>query len=227
MSRWLSRQETPTVAERIVVPIISWAVFSLLPLGLAQRVRSPFLAAGIGQFMLFRASAYAAVGGHAAIMDTAVGDMVLARRIKAAGLRWRFVDAGGGVACRMYRGRRGVVEGLTKDIFPALGSSVPLVFAVFAFIALSYLQPLVVVGAELSGWASPRAAIVWASVCMALALMSWLVCFRRAGFPVLQALVYPVTIGAVLLVGLRSMAVSVLGRVTWKGRRPAPDDTVA
>jgi len=209
------------------VPVISWAMLSLLPVGVAQRVRAPLLSAGIGQFMLFRAAAYKAIGGHAAIKDEVVDDMALARRVKTEGLRWRFVDAGGRVSCRMYRDRRGVVDGLTKSIFPALGSNVPLALAVFTVVSFSYLEPVVLLGGLVFGWATPVETIVWALVCVGLAMSSWAVVSRRAGYPVYQPFLYPLTIAAVLVIGLRSIVLSVLGRASWKGRRLAPDDTVA
>lgn len=223
----LPRQETVSLLERLVIPVISWAMFCLLPVGPAQRVRVPLLSAGIGQFMLFRRVAYTAVGGHAAIRDEVVDDMALARRVKAAGLRWRFVDAVPRVSCRMYRDHRGVVEGLTKNIFPALGGNVLLALVVFAFVGFCYLEPVVL----LVGWslgADPGTSVLlWTVACMALSLWSWLVVSRRTRYPAYQALLYPVTIFIVLLIGLRSLVLTSLGRATWKGRRLTPDDTVA
>ncbi|MBM3147407.1 MAG: hypothetical protein FJ000_05885, partial [Actinobacteria bacterium] len=223
----LPRQETRSIAERVVVPVISWAMLSLLPIGVAQRVRTPLLSAGIGQLMLFRAAAYKAIGGHAAIKDEVVDDMALARRVKSEGLRWRFVDAVPRVSCRMYRDRRGVVEGLTKNIFPALASNVPLTLAVFTVVAFSCLEPVVLLGSLVFGWTMPVETVVWALACMGLTLASWTIVSRRAGYPAYQPLLYPLTIAAVLAIGLRSIVLTVLGRATWKGRRLAPDDTVA
>ncbi len=223
----LPRQETRSIAERVVVPVISWAMLSLLPIGVAQRIRTPLLSAGIGQFMLFRAAAYRAVGGHGAIKDEVVDDMALARSVRSEGLRWRFVDAVPRVSCRMYRDRRGVVEGLTKSIFPALGSNVPLTLAVFTVVAFSYLEPVVLLGGLVFGWTLPVETVVWALVCIGLALVSWTIVSRRAGYPAYQPLLYPLTIAVVLAIGLRSVVLTVLGRATWKGRRLAPDDTVA
>jgi len=223
----LPRQENRTAAERTVLPIIAWATLAVMPLGLAQRVRWPFMAVGLGQLLLFRREAYRAVGGHAAIRDEVVDDMALARRIKAGAGRWRFVDATRRISCRMYADRDGVIEGLSKNIFPALGCNLTLTTLVFTFVGAAYLEPIVVLGAGIAEGALWSAATVWAVAAIALALASWALIARRGCMGVVQSFLYPATIGAVLLIGIRSVVLTLSGRATWKGRSLAHDDSPA
>ena len=83
------RQEVQSWGERLLVPFFSWAFYCFIPLGLAYRLRLPALSIAAGQMLLFRRQAYQAIGGHARLGSSIVDDLILARRIKAAGLRWR------------------------------------------------------------------------------------------------------------------------------------------
>lgn len=80
----LPHEETVTLAEQLVVPVIPWSIFTFLPLALAYRRRSPALSATIGQHMLFRKSAYAGIGGHAAVRSDPAGDSLPAAHRRAA-----------------------------------------------------------------------------------------------------------------------------------------------
>jgi cellulose synthase/poly-beta-1,6-N-acetylglucosamine synthase-like glycosyltransferase len=78
------------LAEWMVQPIMA----SLLGLGFpitATNDPADPTAFAAGPFMLFRRSAYGAIGGHAALAGEVVEDLALARRIKAAGLRLRYL----------------------------------------------------------------------------------------------------------------------------------------
>jgi len=223
----LPRQENETVAERVVVPVIAWATLAVMPLWLAQRVRWSFLAVGLGQLLLFRRGAYRAIGGHAAIRAEVVDDMALARRVKAAGGRWRFVDASRRISCRMYSDRQGVIEGLTKNIFPALGCNLTLAAVVFIFVGAAYLEPFVVLGMGAAGGSVDSSTLVWALVSIILALASWVVIARRGRLGALQPFLYPVTMAGVLFIGIRSVVVTLRGRATWKGRSLVHEDEPA
>lgn len=55
-----------------------------------------------GQFMLFDAGAYRAIGGHEAVRDALLEDIAFARRIASSGMRGGLLLADGMVRCRMY-----------------------------------------------------------------------------------------------------------------------------
>ena len=90
----IPREEAVTWAEKLAVPLImQFGTFAFLPLALAYRLESPILSTAIGQFMLFRKEAYAAIGGYAAIRQAAVDDLALGRLTVACHRRWRMADA--------------------------------------------------------------------------------------------------------------------------------------
>lgn len=119
-------QITRTWAERLVVPLLSFAAVGYLPWPLVHALPWRSLAAANGQCMLFRREAYQAVGGHEAVRATIIEDVALARRAKASGLSLCLVDASGLVACRMYQSWREVRDGFAKNILAGYGGRVSL-----------------------------------------------------------------------------------------------------
>lgn len=113
-------QQTISMAERLVVPLIPLTVMFYLPILAAHHLPQSSMAAAIGQALLFRREAYLRCGGHAAIAGNPLDDITLARHIKSAGLRLRLVEANHLVTCRMYSNWTEVRDGTAKSL---LGSS--------------------------------------------------------------------------------------------------------
>lgn len=70
-----------------------------------------------GMFMLFRRTAYEKLGGHQAVAGEVVEDVELARRVKNAGLKLRYILGSNFVATRMYRSFGAIWEGWTKNLY--------------------------------------------------------------------------------------------------------------
>ncbi|MCX7854805.1 MAG: glycosyltransferase [Anaerolineae bacterium] len=212
------RQRLLTWGERLTVPTIFWCFFSFLPLTLAHRVRAPALSLTNGQWMFFARSAYQAVGGHAAVRDHPVDDIALGQRVKAQGLRWRIVDVGDFVSCRMYSGFRAALEGFTKNLFAVFDFRLAEYLFVWVWMTLVTVEPLVVsvlwplgVGRDLfSFWP--------ALVAVGEMLALWTIAMARLRFPLYLALLYPVQILLLVFIALRSLFWTATGRATWKGR---------
>ena len=122
-------QITHTWGERLVVPLMSLAVLAYLPVRFAHHSPYPLAAAANGQCMLFQRHAYDACGGHAAIRQRILDDVLLAQRTKAARLRVRMADGAGLIACRMYQTWRDVFHGYAKNILAGHGDSPLLLLA--------------------------------------------------------------------------------------------------
>ena len=138
------RQEVHFWGERLLVPFFSWAFYCFTPLGLAYRLRLPGLSNAVGQMMLFRSQAYRAIGGHAGAGASIVDDLVLARRIKAAGLRWRVMHTTDLVTCRMYSGSRSAFNGFAKNLFAAFDFHLAGFSYAFLWLAVMFWEPLIV-----------------------------------------------------------------------------------
>ena len=109
-------QITHTWAERLVVPLMAQAIIGYLPLLAVHYLPLSIFAAANGQCLLFRRSAYQAVGEHASVYDSVIEDVSLARRTKKLGYNLRMLDGDRLVACRMYTSWAGVRDGFAKNI---------------------------------------------------------------------------------------------------------------
>ncbi len=229
--------------EQIAVTFWEMAV---LPVAFAELARqyppkkvcdpaSP-LAAANGQYILIRRETYDAVGGHAAIADSLLEDVALARAVKGAGRSIRFRYAADAVRTRMYRNFQQLREGWTKNLallFPNPGWLAAsrflwwglawgfAFFPVIAFAAAKAAAHFGFVSAELRfhHWSGLiRGAWWWTPFFLALA-MPLFMRLNRANFTwdseVLGA-VFGMPMFSYLL--LRSKKAHADGQVSWKGR---------
>jgi chlorobactene glucosyltransferase len=134
-------QITESWTERLVVPLMAFVIVGYLPLLAVHHIPLPVFAAAMGQCLAFRREAYAATGGHAALRDEIIEDVVFAKRIKRAGLRLRVADGGGVIRCRMYRNWWEVRNGFGKNILAGHGDSIPFLLLSWAFHWLLWLAP--------------------------------------------------------------------------------------
>ena len=214
----LPHQEVKTWSEQLLVPLLAWSFMAFIPIALAERARAAFLSVAIGQFLLFRRSAYETIEGHAAVRDKVIEDFELARQIKKAGLRWRFVDATSCIHCRMYRNFHEVFDGLGKNLYAVFGN---VLFFALAWSALliAFLEPQLILLLAVFGVVLPVKLVGLSILASGQAILLWGLTDLRFGFPVRQAALYPVTIVLSVVIGLRSMLAHLFKRgVTWKGR---------
>ncbi|MCR4404729.1 MAG: glycosyltransferase [Candidatus Acetothermia bacterium] len=215
----LPKEELGSWAERLIVPLIPWSILSFLPLSLAHHSRSPALSAVSGPFMLFRRGAYRAIGGHAAVRGDVVDDLALGRRLKAQGLRLRLVDGQERISRRMYHTWRGVFEGFSKNLLAALGYRlIPFVLA-WLWLGVVFLQPVIMLARGLAGGPTPPLSWGLAGGAVGLSILLWGLISWRLGLPRYLPLLYPLSILLSVILAFRSLALTLAGRTTWKGRR--------
>lgn len=212
------RQEVLTWGERLLVPFLGFGIFTFIPIRLVQKLRLPALSVTIGQFMLFRRSAYKQVGGFEAVRMEIVDDMCLGRRIISAGLEYRLMDGTHHVTCRMYHGFWEAVDGFAKSIFAVFDYRLLPYLLGWLVVGTAFLEPVV---ALVSRWVrhpltllSPEAA----ALAVALSLIDWMIAYRRFRFPAWLVFYYPLTMLLFLAVATRSLVQTVTGRATWKDR---------
>ena len=101
-------------AERLILPMAASAFLVLVPPHRVPNPRHPAFC-GVGGFTLVRRAAYDAVGGHSAAPLEAIDDMMLARRVKAAGFINRVARGGPDLHLRMYHGLLELVRAMRKN----------------------------------------------------------------------------------------------------------------
>lgn len=173
-----------------------------------------------GPFMLFRAGAYRALGGHAAISDQVLDDLVLARRTREAGFRVAAASGAGRVAVRMYRRFGALWEGRTKNFYLALGGNLSIVAALVLALCSVYVAPVVALSLALADDALASAwTLALAASALAIQASLWMVGRLRFGIPLLGFILAP--IGALVLsaIAIASMVKVRTRRAwTWRGR---------
>ena len=123
----LPRQETGTVLERLLVPLIHFLLLGFLPVRRMRQSRHPAYGAGCGQVFMARRQAYVHAGGHAAIRASLHDGLTLPRAFRTAGLLTDLCDATTVATCRMYRSAREVWHGLAKNATEGLAQPALLV----------------------------------------------------------------------------------------------------
>ena len=109
-------EETGTWLERLLIPLIHFVLLCYLPVPFLRLFpRLPALAAGCGQVMMARRTAYEASGGHTAIRETMHDGLLLPRLLRRHGFPTELFDLTGIARCRMYRSAAEVWHGLGKN----------------------------------------------------------------------------------------------------------------
>lgn len=212
------RQETETLGERLIIPVIHFLLLGYLPLFFARWFRSPMFGAGCGQLMIVRRDAYDRAGGHAAIRDSMHDGIKLPRAFRKAGIMTGLFDATDVATCRMYEGFAETWSGFAKNATEGMATPVALpIWTVLLF--GGQIAPLgFLVGGLLAGLA-PTALMSFA-LAFAGTIGLRLVYARRFRQSLLGAILHPVGVALVLAIQWAAFVGARLGRGRrWRGRR--------
>jgi hypothetical protein len=211
----IPRQETETLLERMVIPLIHFILLGFLPLAWMRRSRHPAFAAGCGQLFLATRQGYEKAGGHSAIRATLHDGILLPRAFRAAGLKTDLRDATDLAVCRMYRSAGELWHGLAKNATEGLASPGLILPATLVLVAGQVL-PLALLPA--AAWLPPAALFL----ALAAALLAYVprltgaLLFRQS---LLGTLLHPIGICVLLAIQWYALVRSLKHRpATWKGR---------
>ncbi|QDT39296.1 glycosyltransferase [Stratiformator vulcanicus] len=231
------RQETGTLLEKLLIPLIPFLLMGYLPLPIARRSNWSAFAAGCGQFFLTTRSAYETVGGHEAVKRSLHDGVTLPRAYRRAGLKTDIVDLTPLATCRMYRSNAEVWSGLSKNATEGLAS--PIGIWVWTFLlAGGFLLPFALRWEPLDCVELPpsdaskevwddhqrfldadKALVLMPQIGVALALLTRLVLAWRFRQSLFAAVTYPVGIATLLVLQWSALVRKLLGRPeSWKGR---------
>lgn len=216
-------QITETWSERLVAPLMAFAVLAYLPVTFAHHSPYPSAAAANGQCLLFQRRAYETCGGHAAVRNQVLEDVRLAQRVKAAGLQLRMADGAGLVACRMYHAWQEVLHGYAKNILAGHASSPLLLLLSTLFHLLLFVAPWLWLMAGAVGIPQQHGLFYWPAWPLALILLGFLVRGMTAyssGQRLYDTLWLPISV--LLMTRIAGQALWWhwrAGGPQWKGRR--------
>jgi len=208
-------QETRTLMEQLVIPLIPFVLLGFLPIRRMRASRNPAYGAGCGQLFLARQSSYERAGGHAAIRSTLHDGIKLPRSFRAAGLMTDLCDGTDIARCRMYRNGSEVWHGLAKNAGEGLGAA-DLIVPGTLLLVFGQVLPVVLVGISIRLSSAAALPAMAAMACSYYPRLAGVVRFRQ---PVLAALLHPVGITIYLAIQWYSLLRRALGRPSsWKGR---------
>lgn len=136
-------QQTYTWGERLVVPMMMFAIISYLLEICVRYIPWPVFAAANGQCLAFRREAYRQIGGHAAVRSNIVEDVGLAWATKRQGLRLVMAEGNHLVSGHMYHSWPQVRDGFAKNILAGHGGQPLLLFLSAVFHWWLFLLPWV------------------------------------------------------------------------------------
>ncbi|MBP2193765.1 glycosyltransferase family 2 protein [Nocardia goodfellowii] len=211
-------QQTGSVAEVLVQPLLCWSWAAALPITLGNRSRAPSMAVACGQFLVFDTAAYRTIGGHAAVAGSPTEDLDIARALRRSGRHTALVAAGRQARTRMYRGAAELDAGYTRWLWSAYGGSPLAAAGVGLLVAVGYwIPPLAAIGgrgklrrAGLLGYA--------AAVIGRLLARSTETAAPLGRMDFLAALAHPLSVGGYAVLSVRSHLAHRAGTSTWKRR---------
>lgn len=216
-------EQVVTWGEKLTVPVLGFAPFSFVPVFLARFRGLSRLAVTIGQFMLFRRTAYDAIGGYEAVRTHPLDDVKFGRRVLKNGLKWLLVDGTNHVHCRMYRDFDSAVSGFTRSLFAFFTDHVLLYSLAWLWIAVIFLEPLLVIFANAAGIQLDFFPTSLAWIAVVEGFLLFLVIYSRFCFPLYLVWLYPLSICLFVWLAFRSLISALRGTAGWKDRRlPTP-----
>jgi hypothetical protein len=215
------RQETGTLLEKLLIPLIHFILLGFLPMRRMRTSRRPAYGAGCGQLFLARRDAYHRAGGHAAIRETLHDGIRLPRAFRSAGLATDLFDATDVATCRMYRSAKEAWNGLAKNAVEGLAAPRTILPAT-ALLFGGQVMPLILCVLGLARLISPTALglALLAAVLAYAPRLAAAGCFRQS---ILGALLHPLGICLFLAIQWHALVRWFIGRpAAWKGRGYTP-----
>lgn len=208
-------QQTETWSERLVVPLINFAILCYLPILPVHHTHWPAFAAANGQCLAFRRAAYDKMGGHAAVRGSVIEDVAFAQRSKRHKLRLRLADSNRLVQCRMYENWAQVRAGFAKNILAGHGNSVLflLISTLFHWLLFVYPWLWLLLG---GGWWALGLVLAGVGLRLGTAVFT----HRAAGIhALLPSFLMPLSVLLMTRIAAQSISWHWGGGGQWKGRR--------
>lgn len=204
-----------TWSEKLVLPVIHFAFFVLLPYHIMNFGRNCRLPIGIGPFLFMSRNCYFACGGFEAIKTEILDDMALAKKVKKNEHKITVMDGTEFMTVRFYTCIKDVWSGLSKNSFQAIGGSPHLLFGITLVCYFLFIFPYISLGSALlehQAIALPLLqVIVISSMKVAMAVR-----FRTS---IVFGLLHPIMIVSILLILFNSFRLSLFGKkFEWKER---------
>jgi chlorobactene glucosyltransferase len=140
--------ECVTFWENVVLPLQYFLVFAMLPIPAVGGTKNPAFAAANGAFLLLPKAVYDAIGGHEAVKGEMAEDVKFAQYVKSRGYKMVYGDGTRTYKVRMYDSLKGIYNGFSKNLFPAMDRSLPVLIGWCLFLITTQVVPFLFVAAS-------------------------------------------------------------------------------
>jgi glycosyltransferase involved in cell wall biosynthesis len=211
------RQETLTLLEQLIIPLINWLLLAYLPISRMRTSLQVGLGAGCGQWFMTTRTAYTTCGGHGhpRVKQSFHDGITLPRAYRQAGMMTDLCDATPFATCRMYRSAGQVWNGFAKNAREGLGAP-GLIWIWTILLSLGQVVPFLLLPAIpfLPPW---QGAVIGLAALATLApRLHGLVAFRQ---PILGMVLHPLAIVLMLQIQWYATIRAWIGKpIGWRGR---------
>lgn len=206
-------------AEKIIMPMLWFTVMLLLPFYFVDKKGFVKFSIGIGPFMLFKRTAYAAIGGHDSVKNAIVEDVWLARKIKEHGMQLIVEDGQHMLSVRMYRSFGEIWNGFSKNIFAGFEFSSIALFSVNLLYFLLFFIPFLLFFIQLSLQFSLNLLLVLTGFQVLILYFTRAIISARFKLGFISTLLHPIGALSVPVIAMNSWRWIKSGAgAKWKGR---------
>lgn len=205
------QQETISLAERLVVPIMDMFVYSSLPLWLTYLTPFSSMTAAIGQWIAFTRQAYYQSGGHQSVKNHLVEDTELSRRAKRKRIKTLTTAGTHVIFGRMYHNLKEVREGFAKNFYGLTGYNDVVFFSIIMGLLIGFVAPYFL-------WIFPSIRLMAIGAIGLNILLRGLLAIRYKHPFWTAVILNPLAISLAIFIGFDSYFSAKRGIIRWKGR---------
>jgi len=204
--------------EKLMFPFIDWITTSFIPIKIAGSLKTPYISAAFGQFMMFQKDKYFQTGGHNLLQGNVLDDLELGRAIKSKGLIWKLLDGNKSVETDMYHTNLETIKGLSRSIFPTFEYRISTFILAATILFLITLGPYISIYFWLIGSYQNELLAIISFSTLIIILSSWIIICSYFDHNKITTIIYPLIISVIFLIALHSFFSYALGLSKWKGR---------
>lgn len=202
-------QKINSIGAQLVTPLMNWILLTFLPLIKVYTSHNPSFVAANGQFILIDRTTYESTGGHSSVRDQVVEDMEIARRVKKRGLKMLTALGSNSICCRMYKSLEESVNGFSKNFFRGFNINPVAFLLLLAFIIIVFFTPIIL------SLVNIKFLLIVSLILIGRVFISMM---SKQNI-ILNMVLHFIQMIVLVLVGVKSVFVTVSGIIEWKGRK--------
>ena len=206
------------IVDFFIWSMVSFFIFSWIPLYLAKKSPYSFFAAGFGQYLLFTRESYEKIDGHNSIKNLLLDDFELARRIKHVGFNSSIFNGTDLVETEGYSTSANAIDGHGKVIFAAFRYNILIFLFAFSGLLLIFYLPFLNLFSFILGIELYDRHLFFSFMSVIFMFLTCFISTKSFSLPIRSPFLYPISMIVLLFSGYRSFLSSFDGQIEWKGR---------